>query len=65
MLEHPGNPEPDNDDEPVGHVLSRREIIKLIGAGGGLAAATIGGLQITNSCCPVWRSAWWRSQLRH
>ena len=48
MLEHPVN-EPDNDDEPVGHVLSRREIIKLIGAGGGLAAATMGGLQMANA----------------
>jgi protocatechuate 3,4-dioxygenase beta subunit len=49
MLEQPVNPEPDNDDEPVGHVLSRREIIKLLGAGGGLAAASIGGLQIANA----------------
>jgi protocatechuate 3,4-dioxygenase beta subunit len=43
MLEHPVNPESDNDDEPVGHVLSRREIIKLLGAGGGLAAASMVG----------------------
>jgi protocatechuate 3,4-dioxygenase beta subunit len=48
MLEHPVNPEPDNDDEPVGHVLSRREIIKLLSvaggwAGGGLAAASAAG----------------------
>jgi protocatechuate 3,4-dioxygenase beta subunit len=49
MLEHPINPEPDNDDEPVGHVLSRREIIKLLGAGGGLAASGFAGLQIANA----------------
>ena len=44
MLEHSVNPEPDNDDEPVGRVLSRREIIRLLGLGGGLAAASITGL---------------------
>lgn len=49
MPEHPVNPEPDNDDEPVGHVLSRREIIKLLGAGGGLAASGFAGLQIANA----------------
>jgi protocatechuate 3,4-dioxygenase beta subunit len=49
MLEHPVNPEPDNDDEPVGHVLSRREVIKLLGAGGGLSASGFAGLQITNA----------------
>jgi protocatechuate 3,4-dioxygenase beta subunit len=54
MLEHPVNPEPDNDDEPVGHVLSRREIIKLLSvaggwAGGSLAASGLAGLQIANA----------------
>jgi protocatechuate 3,4-dioxygenase beta subunit len=49
MLEHPVNSEPDNDDEPVGHVLSRREIIKLLGTGGGLAASGLAGLQFVQA----------------
>jgi protocatechuate 3,4-dioxygenase beta subunit len=54
MLEHPVDTGPDNDDEPVGHVLSRREIIKLLSvaggwAGGSLAASGFAGSQIAKA----------------
>ena len=48
MLEYPVNPKPENDDEPVGYVLSRREVIRLLGLGGGLTAASLTGLAQTD-----------------
>jgi protocatechuate 3,4-dioxygenase beta subunit len=48
MLEHPVNTDPDNDDEPVGHVLSRREIVKLLSVAGGWAGG-LAGLQIATA----------------
>ncbi|MFN8527669.1 MAG: intradiol ring-cleavage dioxygenase [Anaerolineae bacterium] len=41
--QHRQQAQPDNDDLPIGRILSRREILKLIG-GAGAALITVGGL---------------------